>query len=69
MEPNEMKEFRLQYNKKLAEEDDFFSKFGTLDDQAYSEGAIDKKHKGLTGLAISVVTAVMNVFVITLKGA
>lgn len=56
MESNEMKAFRLQYNKKLAEEDDFFTKFGTLDDQAYSNGAIDKKHKELMGIAISVVT-------------
>lgn len=52
----EMKENRIIYNEKLKEADLFFTTFGNLDDEVYSEGAIDKKHKELMGLAISIVT-------------
>lgn len=53
---NKMKEYRIKYNEKLKLEDDFFDEFGKLDDEVYSDGAIDKKHKELMGLAISVAT-------------
>ena len=56
MNIKEMREYRKQYNLKLIEADDFFKKFGALDDNTYSDGAIDKKHKELMGLAISVVS-------------
>ncbi|NRT36407.1 AhpD family alkylhydroperoxidase [Clostridium beijerinckii] len=56
MEAKEMREYRKKYNLKLIEADDFFKEFGALDDNAYSAGAIDKKHKELMGLAISVVS-------------
>jgi AhpD family alkylhydroperoxidase len=40
----------------MAETDSFFREFGALDDRAYEDGAIGKKHKELMGLAISVAT-------------
>jgi AhpD family alkylhydroperoxidase len=51
-----MREDRKDYNLKLIQADGFFKEFGELDDKAYSAGAIDKKHKELMGLAISVVS-------------
>lgn len=56
MDIKEMKEYREEYNQKLIQADDFFKEFGELDDKTYSDGAIDKKHKELMGLAISVVS-------------
>ena len=56
MKSNDLTNHRNKYNKLMAESDPFFSEFGALDDKAYSDGAIDKKHKELMGLAISVVT-------------
>ncbi len=56
MSVDEMKKFRLDYNKKLTQADSFFEEFGSLDNKTYSDGAIDKKHKELMGLAISVVS-------------
>lgn len=56
MDVKEMKEYRKEYNLKLVQADGFFKEFGELDDKAYSDGAIDKKHKELMGLAISVVS-------------
>lgn len=56
MDYKEMRKFRIEYNEKLKKSHEFFEKFGELDDETYSEGAIDKKHKELMGLAISVVT-------------
>lgn len=50
----EFNENRKLYNQKLANSDDFFSGFGSLDDEVYSEGAIPKKYKELTGLSISI---------------
>lgn len=47
---------RQELNNKLAENDAFFKQFGELDDNVYSEGAIPKKYKELTGLSISVLT-------------
>ncbi|MEL1041764.1 hypothetical protein VXD98_06145 [Clostridioides difficile] len=43
MNTREMKEYRVFYNKKLSETDEFFRVFGSLDDKTYSEGAISKK--------------------------
>lgn len=56
MQAGEWKEQRQVWNRKLVEADAFFQEFGALDDRVYAAGAIDKKHKELTGLAISVVT-------------
>lgn len=56
MDIKEMKEYRKEYNLKLMQADDFFKEFGALDDKTYSDGVIDKKHKELMGLAISVLS-------------
>lgn len=55
MDIKEMKDYRKKYNLKLIQADSFFKEFGELDDKTYSAGAIDKKHKELMGLAISIV--------------
>jgi AhpD family alkylhydroperoxidase len=47
---------RKTLNKLMSDNDDFFNQFGGLDDIVYSEGAIPKKYKELTGLSISVLT-------------
>lgn len=47
---------RTDLNKKLIESDSFFEQFEKLDEEVYSEGAIPKKYKELTGLSISVLT-------------
>jgi AhpD family alkylhydroperoxidase len=49
-------EERNSLNKLMTETDEFFRKFGSLDDTVYSDGAIPKKYKELTGLSISVLT-------------
>lgn len=54
MDLNEFNEKRSLLNKSLIDADEFFGTFGSLDDQVYSEGAIPKKYKELTGLSISV---------------
>lgn len=56
MEIDRMREHRAIYNDKMKQADDFFEEFGSLDDKAYEAGAIDKKHKELMGLGISVAT-------------
>ncbi len=56
MSVDEMKKYRMDYNQKLIQADSFFEEFGELDDKTYSDGAIDKKHKELMGLAISIVS-------------
>lgn len=47
---------RRTLNKLMSDSDDFFKQFGGLDDMVYSDGAIPKKYKELTGLSISVLT-------------
>lgn len=47
---------RKALNKTMSDSDDFFTRFGELDDAVYSDGAIPKKYKELTGLSISVLT-------------
>ncbi|MBP1639600.1 MAG: putative decarboxylase [Bacteroidetes bacterium] len=47
---------RQSLNELMSENDDFFKHFGGLDDIVYSDGAIPKKYKELTGLSISVLT-------------
>ena len=47
---------RAALNQQMMEADTFFREFGALDDGVYAEGAIGRKHKELTGLAISVTT-------------
>ena len=51
-----MRARRTALNERMREADAFFREFGALDDGAYAEGAIGKKHKELMGLAISVTT-------------
>jgi AhpD family alkylhydroperoxidase len=38
----------------MRESDEFFERFGDLDGSAYEDGAVDRKHKELMGLAVSV---------------
>lgn len=54
MDLNGFNKKRELLNQKLVEADNFFSEFGFLDDKVYSEGAIPKKYKELTGLSISI---------------
>jgi AhpD family alkylhydroperoxidase len=56
MKNDDMKNYRQKYNKLMIDTDHFFEDFGKMDDEVYSNGAIDKIHKELMGLAISVVT-------------
>ena len=49
-----MDQDRQFWNKIMSEHDDFFKHFGTLDNDVYSDGAIPKKYKELTGLSISI---------------
>lgn len=51
-----MRARRADLNEKMAESDGFFAELGALDDGVYAAGAIDKKHKELMGLAISIAT-------------
>ncbi len=51
---DEFNKKRIELNNLMAEEDHFFTEFGLLDDHAYSDGAIPKLYKELTGLSISV---------------
>lgn len=56
MNLEKMNDERNKLNRMLGETDNFFEAFGFLDDGAYGKGAIPKKYKELTGLAISVFT-------------
>ena len=56
MSPGEMRARRALLNERMMEADAFFREFGALDDGVYAEGAIDRKHKELMGMAISVAT-------------
>lgn len=47
---------RKLMNDTMSSNDSFFLQFGNLDNDVYSEGAIPKKYKELTGLSISVLT-------------
>ncbi|MFC1563461.1 carboxymuconolactone decarboxylase family protein [candidate division KSB1 bacterium] len=47
---------REELNNVMNSEDEFFRQFGDLDDRVYSDGAIPKKYKELTGLSISVLS-------------
>ena len=47
---------RERLNELMADHDEFFSRFGALDDSVYGDGAIPKLYKELTGLSISVAT-------------
>ena len=47
---------RNSLNNEMSENDAFFKTFGEMDDSVYSNGAIPKKYKELTGLSISVLT-------------
>ncbi len=54
MDLNEFNKKWKLLNQKLVDSDHFFSEFGSLDDNVYSDGAIPKKYKELTGLSISI---------------
>lgn len=54
-------------NNQMAETDSFFELFGDLDTKVYADGVIPKKYKELTGLSISILTGVMNVYYIIFK--
>lgn len=56
MEIEEFNIVRNSLNKSMSDNDVFFETFGKLDDSVYSEGAIPKKYKELTGLSISILT-------------
>ncbi|OFX88882.1 MAG: cytochrome D ubiquinol oxidase subunit II [Bacteroidetes bacterium GWF2_33_16] len=56
MDINELNQSRSDLNKLMSQNDDFFKLFGGLDDKVYSDGAIPKKYKELTGLSISILT-------------
>lgn len=56
MEIENFNQTRKALNKLMSDNDDFFRQFGLLDDIVYSDGAIPKKYKELTGLSISVLT-------------
>src|SRR5215469_736360 len=49
-------EERAALNNLMQQHDAFFSHFGNLDTHSYAEGAIPKKYKELTGLAISLLS-------------
>jgi AhpD family alkylhydroperoxidase len=48
---------RERLNDLMAAHDEFFGRFGALDDSVYADGAIPKLYKELTGLSISVATS------------
>jgi AhpD family alkylhydroperoxidase len=50
------------------DEDGFFKEFGELDAKVYSDGAIPKKYKELTGLSISILTMCEDCIVYHLDG-
>lgn len=54
MDIHEANSKRVKLNQLMKKNDEFFKKFGMLDDEVYSEGAIPKKYKELCGLSISV---------------
>ena len=47
---------QVRLNEMVASHDDFFERFGTLDEVVYADDAISKLYKELTGLSISVLT-------------
>lgn len=56
MEIEKLNDERRKLNQLMSNNDDFFNVFGELDDTVYSDGAIPKKYKELTGLSISVLS-------------
>ncbi len=56
MDFKEFNDRRKKLNNLMQKGDDFFELFGGLDDHVYADGAIPKKYKELTGLAISVLS-------------
>jgi Uncharacterized homolog of gamma-carboxymuconolactone decarboxylase subunit len=56
MEIEQLNQKRKSLNNLMSENDTFFELFGKMDDTVYSEGAIPKKYKELTGLSISILT-------------
>lgn len=56
MEIEKLNDERRKLNQLMSNNDDFFKVFGGLDDTVYSDGAIPKKYKELTGLSISVLS-------------
>ncbi len=56
MEIEKLNDERRKLNQLMSNNDDFFKVFGELDDTVYSDGAIPKKYKEVTGLSISVLS-------------
>ena len=56
MEIEKFNKERKELNELMSDKDLFFKQFGELDDKVYSDGAIPKKYKELTGLSISVLS-------------
>lgn len=56
METELFNQERKSLNKLMSDNDHFFEIFGKLDDSVYSDGAIPRKYKELTGLSISILT-------------
>lgn len=56
MNIEEQNQNRKQLNELMNNNDNFFISFGELDDSVYSDGAIPKKYKELTGISISILT-------------
>jgi len=54
---DELNDDRKRLNALMAKHSRFFGEFGELDELAYSDGAIPKQYKELTGLSISVATS------------
>jgi AhpD family alkylhydroperoxidase len=53
----------------MADQDEFFGNFGALDGSVYSDGAIPKLYKELTGLSISVATSCNECVTYHIEGA
>jgi len=68
MEIENFNQNRIALNRIMSENDKFFGNFGELDDQVYSEGAIPKKYKELTGLSISVLSRCEDCILYHLQG-
>ncbi len=52
----EFKDKRMFLMEKMRNSDDFFKKFGKLDDEAFAPGVIPKKYKELTMISVSIVS-------------
>lgn len=68
MKIEQLNQRRKVLNQLMSENDSFFETFGDLDDSVYSEGAIPKKYKELTGLSISILSRCEECIIYHLQG-